>query len=98
MRSHTHTHTHVRYATNVVHCIVKNIDIVPLVLVVYYYGWMDGWMDRYCTTRVKLSEMFACGQLWYVNFVPLGIIVYYDGWMDGWVDGWVGCVVYYNKG
>ena len=55
-------------------------------------------MDGYCTTRVKLSEMFACGQLWYVNFVPLGIIVYYDGWMDGWVDGWVGCVVYYNKG
>ena len=23
----------------------KNINIVPLVLAVYYYGRMDGWMD-----------------------------------------------------
>jgi glucose-6-phosphate-specific signal transduction histidine kinase len=44
----------VRYATNVVHCIVKNINIVPVVLVVYYYGWIG----------VLLSLSLECGQSW----------------------------------
>ena len=55
------------------HCIVgKYIYIfVPLVPVVYYYGWMDGWMDGvllcmygWCTTGVKVRVMHECGQSW----------------------------------
>ena len=39
----------------------KKIYFVPLVLVAYYYGWMDGWMGL---IRVKVRVMFECGQLW----------------------------------